>query len=63
MLRFVHRNQARAEVALQPMRQGQSVGMRLPSALCAGLLKSQASVQVVSGGEVVDSVGPYLLRC
>lgn len=63
VLRFVHRNQARAEVALQPMRQGQSVGMRLPSALCAGLLKSQASVQVVSGGEVVDSVGPYLLRC
>lgn len=62
-LRFVRRNKIRAETALKPMRKGQSVRLVLPRQLCAGVLTSEASIEVVRGGAVLDSLGPFLLRC
>ena len=69
-LRFLRRGDIRAEVALAQMRNGQSRRIRLPSELCAGVTGSNIQIQVVrtvgspsSLGQVVDTRGPYQLRC
>ena len=69
-LRFLRRGDIRAEVALAQMRNGQSRRIRLPSELCAGVTGSNIQIQVVrsvggpsSPGQVVDTRGPYQLRC
>jgi hypothetical protein len=66
-LRFMRRGDARGEVALARLAQGQSVRVRPPKALCAGIVHSSAEIQLLrqgSGGEsVVDTMGPYELRC
>lgn len=62
-LRFVRNGQSRAELALAQMRKGQSVRLTLPRAVCAGVSEAETEIQVVRGGRVVDSIGPYLLRC
>lgn len=62
-LRFVSRNEPRGEVALQPMRKGKSVRVRLPAAVCAGGGAGSVEIQIVSGGAMLDSRGPFILRC
>ena len=62
-LRFVRNGQARAQVALDEMRRGRSVTLTLPKAVCAGVVEAETKIEVVSSGQVVDSIGPYLLRC
>ncbi|MBA3512198.1 hypothetical protein [Sphingomonas sp.] len=69
-LRFVRRGDVRAELALAQMRKGQTRRIRLPSELCAGVTGSNIEIQVVrsagsaaSLGQVVDTRGPYQLRC
>ena len=68
-LRFLRRGALRAEVALSQLRKGQSRRMQLPMELCAGVTGSKIEIQVVrtagaaSAGQVVDTRGPYLLRC
>ena len=69
-LRFLRRGDIRAEVALAQMRNGQSRRIRLPAELCAGVTGSNFEIQVVrtggspsSLGQVVDTRGPYQLRC
>lgn len=69
-LRFVRRGDVRAEIALGQMRKGQSRRFRLPAELCAGVTGSKIEIQVVrsgagaaSVGQVVDTRGPYQLRC
>lgn len=62
-LRFVRSGQSRAELKLAQMRKGQSVRLTLPRAVCTGVVKADTEIQVVRAGRVVDSMGPYLLRC
>ena len=68
-LRFLRRGDLRAEVALSQLRKGQSRRVQLPRELCAGVTGSKIEIQVVrtagaaSAVQVVDTRGPYLLRC
>lgn len=62
-LRFLRRGDLRGEVALAQMRQGDLFRTKLPSELCAGVASSQVEIQVVGGKQVVDTLGPYKLRC
>ena len=62
-LRFLRRGEARGEIALAAMRQGQSVQLRLPDKLCVGVSSSKVEIQVLGSGRVVETLGPYNLRC
>jgi hypothetical protein len=69
-LRFLRRGDARGEVALAAMRQGQTLQVRPPAKLCAGVVRSSTQIQIVrtgigvaAGGQVLDTLGPYELKC
>ena len=62
-LRFLRRGEARGEVALAAMRQGQSVQIRLPDRLCVGVSSSKVEIQLLGSGQLVETFGPYNLRC
>jgi hypothetical protein len=62
-LRFLRKGKHRAETALPQLRKGQAVQLTLPRAVCAGVLNTVADIQIVRGGQVVESIGPYRLRC
>ena len=68
-LRFVRRGDTRAEVELAQLSRGKSMQFALPSEVCSGVSSSRVEIQVVrraaanSEGQVVDSMGPYLLHC
>lgn len=62
-LRFRRHGETRAEIALNPMRRGQSVRIVVPQTLCAGVVKAEVEIQVTQGGNPVDTRGPFLLRC
>jgi hypothetical protein len=68
-LRFLRKGDQRAEVALQPMRAGQSRRIGLPMELCSRVVRTSIEIHVVRStgttglGQVVDRHGPYQLRC
>lgn len=63
-LRFLRRGDAKGEIVLAEMRQGQTIRSRLPAQLCAGVASSKVEIQVVGrGNQIVDRLGPYQLRC
>ena len=62
-LRFLRRGDVRGEVALAQMRQGQSIRLNLPPKLCAGVASSKVEIQILGSNQVVETLGPYLLRC
>lgn len=68
-LRFVRRGDTRAEVELAQLSRGKSMQFALPSEVCAGVGTSKVEIEVVRRagantlGQVVDSMGPYLLQC
>ncbi|HEX6740563.1 MAG TPA: hypothetical protein VF079_02060 [Sphingomicrobium sp.] len=66
-LRFLRRGDNRAEVALGALRRGQSQRFSLPPRVCQGVSGSRVEIQVVrtanSGPQVVDTRGPFELRC
>ena len=66
-LRFLRRGENRAEVDLATLRRGQSQQFSLPAKVCQGVSGSRVEIQVVraagSKNQVVDSRGPYELRC
>ena len=66
-LRFLRRGDNRAEVALAQLRRGQTQRFALPPRVCQGVAGSQVEIQVVrvagSATQVVDTRGPYELRC
>ena len=64
-LRFLRRGDVRGEVALAQLAPGQSVRVNPPARLCVGVSQSRAEIQVLRGpaSSVVDSMGPYSLRC
>jgi hypothetical protein len=68
-LRFVRRGDTRAEVELAQLSRGKAMQLALPDEVCAGVNNSRLEIQVVrragtnSAGQVVDTLGPYLLHC
>ena len=62
-LKFLRRGEERARLALAPMRQGETYRPKLPPELCAGVSSTKIEIQVMGSGQVVDTLGPYLLRC
>ncbi len=66
-LRFLRRGDNRAEVELAQLRRGQTQRFALPPRVCQGVAGSRVEIQVVrsakSGPQVVDTRGPYELRC
>lgn len=66
-LRFLRRGDNRAEVVLLTLRRGQSQRFILPPRVCQGVSGSRVEIQVVraanSGPQVVDTRGPFELRC
>ena len=66
-LRFLRRGDNRAEVDLVPLKRGQSQRFTLPARVCQGVTGSRVEVQVVravkSSSQVVDTRGPFDLRC
>ncbi|MCL6699720.1 hypothetical protein LZ496_13125 [Sphingomonas sp. NSE70-1] len=62
-LRFLRRGDERAKLALAPMRQGETYRSKLPPELCAGVASTKVEIQVMGSGQVVETLGPYSLRC
>lgn len=62
-LRFRRYGETRAEVVLSPMRTGQSVRFVVPRKLCIGVVGAEIEIQVIQGGNAVDTRGPFTLRC
>jgi hypothetical protein len=68
-LRFMRRGDARGEVELAQLRKGRSARVPLPTSVCAGVGGSRIEIQVLrrgagaASGQVVDTLGPYELRC
>lgn len=68
-LRFLRRGDARGEVELAQLRKGRSERVALPPSVCAGVGGSRVEIQVLrrgagaASGQVVDTLGPYELRC
>ena len=68
-LRFVRKGDDRADIELAQMNAGQSVRIGLPKPVCTGVNRSTLEIQVLrrpqgnGAAQVVDSHGPYYLRC
>jgi len=62
-LRFLRRGDVRGEVVLAGMRRGQTIRSKLPDKLCIGVSSSKVEIQVLSANQVVETLGPYKLRC
>ena len=66
-LRFVRRGDNRAEVELAALKLGQKQQFVLPARVCQGVTGSRVEIQVVRAAgkatQVVDTRGPYELRC
>jgi hypothetical protein len=66
-VRFVRKGNSKAELTLPAMRAGQTATLRLPPAVCAGVVRSRVEIQALGGsapaGTPAGTVGEYDLRC
>jgi hypothetical protein len=66
-VRFVRHGDSRAELDLPAMKPGQTAALRLPPAVCAGVVRSRVEIQALGAnapsGTPAGSVGEYDLRC
>ena len=65
-LRLLRKGNARGDIDVAAMKKGQTVRLKLPSALCAGVATSKVEIQVLPrGGDASGgrTVGPFGLRC
>ena len=66
-VRFVRHGDSRAELDLPALAAGQTATMRLPPAVCAGVVRSRVEIQALGAnapsGTPAGSVGEYDLRC
>lgn len=62
-LRFTRNRDFRAEVQIGPMRKGQAKRLMVPREVCKGVVDAEIEIQVARGTQVVDTRGPYLMRC
>jgi len=66
-VRFLRHGDSRAELDLPALKQGQTATLRLPPAVCTGVVRSKVEVQALSAnspnGSAAGRVGEYDLRC
>jgi hypothetical protein len=66
-VRFVRNGDSRAEVTLPAMKLGQTASLRLPPAVCAGVVRSKLEIQALGAsapsGSPAGRLGEYDLRC
>jgi hypothetical protein len=65
-LRFTHRGDARGELAIPPMREGQSRRVRMPADVCRGGAPGRIAIEVSAAGAstgAAETLGPFNLRC
>lgn len=62
-LRFLRRGDMKGAIALAAMRQGELVRSKLPDKLCVGVSSSKVEIQILNSNQVVETLGPYRLRC
>lgn len=66
-VRFVRHGDQRAELDLPALKQGQRATLRLPPAVCAGVVRSRVEIQALGAnsptGTPAGSIGEYDLRC
>ena len=66
-LRFVRHGDAKAEASLPALKSGQTAMLRLPKAVCGGVVRSRVQIQAIGGaapsGTPAGTVGEYDLRC
>ena len=63
VLRFVRSGDSRGEAVLGSFRKSQERRLQIPRELCAGISSGEAQIRVIRGGQTVDTLGPFLLRC
>jgi hypothetical protein len=66
-VRFVRHGDQRAELGLPALKQGQTANIRLPKAVCAGVVRSRVEIQALGAnspnGTMAGTIGEYDLRC
>lgn len=66
-VRFVRHGDSRAELDLPALKQGQTATLRLPAAVCAGVVRSKVEIQALAAnspsGTPAGAIGEYDLRC
>ena len=66
-VRFMRHGDARAETDLPALRLGQTATLRLPPAVCRGVVRSRVEIQALGGnapsGTPAGTIGEYDLRC
>lgn len=69
-LRFLRDGNFRDEISLTPMRQGQSLRLKLPPKVCAGVYRTTLQIEILGGSAnavgtnaAARRLGPYQLRC
>ena len=66
-MRFARHGDQRAELELPAMRPGQTATLRLPKAVCNGVVRSRVEIQALGAGAprgtIAGPIGEYDLRC
>ena len=66
-VRFVRNGDSRAESTVPPLRSGETADLRLPPAVCRGVVRSKVEIQAVAAsaptGSPAGKIGEYDLRC
>jgi len=66
-VRFVRHGDSRAETVLPALKPGQTATLRLPPAVCSGVVRSKVEIQALGGnapsGTPAGTIGEYDLRC
>lgn len=66
-VRFVRHGDSRAELDLPALKQGQTTTLRLPAAVCRGVVRSKLEIQALGAnspsGTQAGTIGEYDLRC
>ncbi|HKP33557.1 MAG TPA: hypothetical protein VJT70_02095 [Sphingomicrobium sp.] len=66
-MRFVRHGNQRAELDLPALKAGQTASLRLPPAVCTGVVRSKVEIQALGGsapsGTPAGTIGEYDLRC
>jgi hypothetical protein len=62
-LHFIRNGDDRGEIDVAPMKRGASMRVELPRPVCSGVVGGKLKIELQRQGQVVDTQGPYDLRC